>query len=121
MAADRREGESFIGEPIEPKPGTFDTARMATGEPGLPRVFRWRDVEYTIVGVIEAWRSQEPGVGIDKKHLYIRKHFYRVKTTTGEVMTLYFDRKPPSGREKSRQRWYLFSISNAGPNRSSAG
>jgi hypothetical protein len=121
MAARQNEDESFIGEPIVPKPGTFDTPRMATGEPGLPRVFRWRGAEYTIAGVMETWRSQEPGVGMDRKHLYVRKHFYRVKTTSGEVMTLYFDRKPPSGRGKSRQRWYLFSISTAGPSRPSAG
>ncbi len=121
MAARQNEDETFIGEPIEPKPGTFDAARMATGEPGLPRVFRWRGSEYTVAGVMDTWRSQEPGVGMDKKHLYVRKHFYRVKTTSGEIMTLYFDRKPPSGRGKSRQRWYLFSISKAGANRSSAG
>lgn len=121
MAAKRSEDEAFIGEPIEPKRGTFDTARMATGGPGLPRVFRWRGIEYTIAGVMETWRSQEPGVGIDKHHLYVRKHFYRVKTTSGEIMTLYFDRKPPSGRGKSRQRWYLFSVSRGEPNRSSAG
>ncbi len=121
MAADRSEDESFIGEPIEPKPGSFDAAMMARGGPGIPRVFTWRGNEYRVLGLIDTWTGREPGKGMDKDYTYIRKHFYRVKTTTGEVMTLYFDRKPPSGREKSRQRWYLFSISNAGPNRSSAG
>jgi hypothetical protein len=121
MTDTRGEDETFIGEPIAPKPGTFEAARMATGGPGLPLVFRWRGAEYTIAGVMETWRSQEPGVGMDKKHLYVRKHFYRVKTTSGEVMTLYFDRKPPSGRGKSRQRWYLFSVSRGEPNRSLAG
>jgi hypothetical protein len=115
MSGKRRDDESFIGEPIEPRPGTFDTARMAAGGPGLPSVFRWRGIEYTVAGVIDTWRSQEPGVGMDRKHLYVRKHFYRVKTTTGEVMTLYFDRKPPTGRRKSRQRWYLFSLGSPGP------
>lgn len=102
--------ETFIGEPIEPKPGTFDSAMMARGGPGIPRTFTWRGKEYRIAGLIETWRTREPGIGMDREYLYTRKHFYRVKTTTGEVMTLYFDRKPQSGQGKGRQRWHIFSI-----------
>ena len=102
--------ETFIDEPIEPKPGTFDTAAMARGGPGLPWVFTWRDREYQVAGVLEAWRTRQPGVGKDKIWLYMRKHFYRVKTTTGEIMTLYFDRKPQWNRNHRPVRWFLYSI-----------
>jgi phosphoribosylglycinamide formyltransferase-1 len=108
--ADEPGRESFIGEPIAPRPGSFDASAMARGGPGLPRAFIWRGVEYEVAAVVATWRSQEPGVGMDKKHLYVRKHWYRVRTTGGETMTVYFDRKPPGRRGGSRQRWYLFSM-----------
>ena len=34
--------EEFISEAIQPVAATLDTSRMAAGEPGLPRQFRWR-------------------------------------------------------------------------------
>jgi len=45
---------------------------------------------------------------MDKEYTYIRKHFYRIKTTTGEIMTLQFDRRPQGAR--GRERWSLFSL-----------
>ena len=33
--------EQFISAAIQPVAETFDAARMSTGEPGLPRQFRW--------------------------------------------------------------------------------
>jgi len=112
MTADR---ETFIGEPIQPKLGSFDTAAMATGGPGLPRLFAWRGNEYKVAVVLKTWRTREPGVGMDSDYTYVRKHFYRVKTTAGDVMTLYFDRKPLGGRGKHKIRWFLFSIAQAVP------
>jgi hypothetical protein len=104
-------GKSFVGEPIMPKPGTFDTAAMATGGPGLPRVFTWRDRDYEVASVLQTWRTREPGVGLDRDSMYVRKHWYRIKTKSGEVMTIYFDRKPLGGRGKHKERWFLFAVS----------
>jgi len=104
------DNERFIDEPIEPKPGSFDAAAMARGGPGLPRVFTWRGREYTVLGIIDTWRTRQPGVGMDRIWLYTRKHLYRIKTTTGEVMTLYFDRKPQWGRGRKPVRWFIYSI-----------
>ena len=101
--------ESFISEPIKPKLGTFASAAMARGEPGLPAAFTWRGREYSVAHVLASWKS----TGADRDggtEVYVRKHWYRVLTTTGEVMTLYFDRQPPVGRKTSRQRWTLFSL-----------
>lgn len=101
--------ESFIGESIAPRPGSFHTAPMATGGPGLPRIFTWRGADYEVAVVLQTWRTRDPGVGMDKHHLYVRKHWYKIRTKTGEVMTICFDHKPPGGRAKHKQRWFLFS------------
>jgi len=100
--------DTFIGEPITPAAGSFDTSMMARGGPGIPRHFIWRGKDYEVLGLIDTWTSREPGKGMDKGYTYIRKHFYRVKTTTGEIMTLEFDRKPQG--ERGRRRWSLSSL-----------
>ena len=101
--------ESFISEPITPESGTFAAAAMARGEPGLPAAFVWRGRWYAVTRVLESWKS----TGADRSggsERYVRRHWYRVTTTTGEVMTVYFTRQPPAGRSRSRQRWTLFSM-----------
>lgn len=101
--------ETFIGEPIQPTPGTFDTRMLARGGPAVPRIFTWRGREYRIARVIESWYTRERGVGMDRGHRYVRKHYYRIETATGEVMTLCFDRKPPSSGDR-KARWRLWSM-----------
>jgi hypothetical protein len=106
--------ESFISEPIAPESGSFALAGMARGEPGLPAAFVWRGKQYAVAGVLESSKS----TGADRSggsERYVRKHWYRVRTTTGEVMTLYFTRQPGAGRRRSRQRWTLFSMREVGP------
>jgi hypothetical protein len=105
------DGETFVGEPIEPKPGSFDTGMMARGGPGLPRAFTWCGREYQVLGVMDSWHTKERGHGMDREYHYVRRHYYRIKTTTGEIMTISFDRKPQG--ERGRQRWSLFSIANS--------
>ena len=106
---EEREHESFIGEDITPKAGTFDLSAMASGEPGLPTLFAWRDRNYTIDTVLEKWKTTSPcKSGANEQ--YVRKHFYRIRTTKGEVMTIYCSRQPPRGRNKTRGRWVLYSI-----------
>lgn len=104
----RAQSETLISESITPKPGSFDTSMMARGGPGIPRVFTWRGKDYHVLGVIDTWTGRQPGKGMDREYTYIRKHYYRIKTTTGETMTLQFDRKPQGAR--GRDRWSLFSL-----------
>jgi len=40
---------------------------------------------------------------------YVRKHWFRVKTKSGEVMKIYFERQARSKRDIKR-RWWLYSI-----------
>ena len=65
--------EEFISEPIEPVAGAFDTTAMTRGEPGLPERFKWRDKEYAVADVLEAWKELGPcRSGGNEK--YLRKH-----------------------------------------------
>lgn len=99
--------ERLVSEAITPVSGTFDTNRMAAGEPGLPREFTWHDEQIVVVRVIRAWRDTGPcrhGSG----DLYIRKHWYEVEDGTGRTLKIYFERNP-RGKKKTA-RWRLFSM-----------
>jgi phosphoribosylglycinamide formyltransferase-1 len=103
---------SFISEAIQPELGTFDTGRMSTGEPGLPRRFTWRGRRFEVDSVLRAWKEAGPchhGSG----ERYVRRHWYEVRLTTGAVARLYFERQARAKTEKCR-RWWLFSLAEAG-------
>ncbi len=100
--------EEFVSETIKPLEGTFDTAAMTRGEPGLPAKFLWRDEEYEVLEVLEAWKETGPcRNGSDE--IYLRKHWYKIRTTTGKIMTLYFERQARSKGQK-KLRWWLYTI-----------
>ena len=96
-----------MSEPIEPVAATCDTGRMAIGEPGLPREFLWRGKTFEVADVLRAWRETGRCThGSDE--MYLRKHWYKVKTTSNAVMKIYFERQP-RGKRKT-VRWWLYSI-----------
>jgi hypothetical protein len=100
--------EKFVGEAITPVPGTGDAAAMSRGAPGLPKRFSWRGGEYEVEAVLKTWRETGPCTsGSDEQ--YVRKHWSTVRTTSGEEMTLYFERQARSGQERKR-RWWLFTV-----------
>jgi phosphoribosylglycinamide formyltransferase-1 len=98
--------EQFIGEPITPEQASFSSSQMATGKPGLPRQFSWRGKQVPIVELLEEWK--EAG---DCRHgsgeRYVRKHWYRFRTTDDVEMRVYFERQ---GRSSGRARWRLYSL-----------
>ena len=79
----------FVSEPIEPVAGTFDSSAMSRGEPGVPARFRWRGGE-----------------------LYLRRHWFDLQTTCGRRITLYCERQTKN-RNKPKQRWWMYAISDA--------
>ena len=101
-------GAEFISEPIEPVPGTFDTAAMTRGEPGLPGRFVWRDKEYAVADVVETWQQLGPGKGGGPQR-YLRKHWFKIRTEEGLEMTIYFERQARAKRQ-SKTRWWLYTI-----------
>jgi phosphoribosylglycinamide formyltransferase-1 len=100
--------ERFISEAIQPSVETYDTARMATGEPGLPREFTWRGQTIVVAGVLRTWRDTGKCRN-GSPELYVRKHWFEISTTGGDTMKIYFDRQPRGGRHGAR--WWLFSLS----------
>ncbi|MDO8703944.1 MAG: DUF6504 family protein [Sulfuricaulis sp.] len=99
--------ERFVSEAIEPVVATFDTARMAVGEPGLPREFVWRGRTFKVASVLRTWRETGK-CRHGSPELYVRKHWYEVATISRDTMKIYCDRQARGGRQGAR--WWLFSI-----------
>jgi phosphoribosylglycinamide formyltransferase-1 len=99
--------EEFISEAIQPVAETLDTSRMAAGEPGLPRQFRWRSEIVNITRVLRTWRETGP-CHHGSSDRYVRKHWFEVLTDSGLTMKIYFERQPRSAK-KRMERWWLFS------------
>jgi len=103
--------ETFIGEPIKQEGVSFAAAPMAMGKPGLPQTFSWQGRKYSVLEVLEEWK--EAG---DCRHgsgeRYVRKHWFRVKTTEAQEMRIYFERQ---GRSSGGARWRLYSIRTLEP------
>ncbi len=100
----------FVSEALKPVGATFDLRRMASGEPGLPREFTWREGTIRIASIVREWRETGPcthGSG----ERYARKHWYEVADEAGRTLKIYFERKPRGG--KPAERWRLFSIDDA--------
>jgi hypothetical protein len=104
--------EEFISEPIEPVAGTFDTAAMTRGEPGLPKRFKWREEEYTVTDVLETWKETGPCRNGSPEQ-YLRKHWFKIRVEDGLEMTVYFERQARSKRQ-SKIRWWLYTVSRKG-------
>jgi len=100
--------EEFIGEPIRPVGGTLDPAAMATGGPGLPTRFVWRDREHAVQRVLERWKTTSD-CRSGSREQYVRKHWFRIRTADGTQMRIYFERQARS-RGQRKARWWLYSI-----------
>lgn len=98
----------FVSEAIEPVPGTMSLDAMARGEPGLPQRFRWRGTEHAVERVLDTWKETGP-CRSGSPERYVRKHWFRVVTTTGDEMQLYFERQARSGRQR-KARWWLYTV-----------
>ena len=101
--------EEFVSEPIKPVPGTMDVSGMLRGEPGLPKSFIWREQEYAVDEVLERWKETSPCRSGGRER-YVRKHWFRIRTTTGHEMKIYFERQPRLARE-AKSRWWLYTVS----------
>jgi hypothetical protein len=81
---------------------------MASGEPGFPERFTWRGNEYTVAAILRKWKESGPchhGSG----EIYLRKHWFAILTTSGERMTIYFERQTRKG-SSARARWWLYTV-----------
>jgi|ERR1700677_1149908 len=100
--------EQLVSQQIKPLLDEVDARRIIVGEPLLPARFAWRGVEYTVGEVLEAWKESGPcthGSG----EIYVRKHWFRIRTTGGDEMKIYFERKARSARQ-AKKRWWLYTF-----------
>ncbi len=90
---------AFIGEVIEVafERGHFEKIAIA------PSVFRWRERPYRVVEVEREWQSYD-GKGVGSWG--VGRTYFRVRTESGEVFELYYDRRPDGGRKKGA--WVLW-------------
>ncbi len=97
--------ETFVGEPIIPERMSVLAAPMEIGKPGLPRDFTWKGRRFSILEVMEEWKQTG-----DCRHgpgeRYVRKHWFRVRTTDDLEMKIYFERQK---RSSGGSRWRLYS------------
>jgi len=104
-------GETFIGEAITPEETSFSVESMAKGQPGLPKEFSWKGQRFSVLAVVEEWK--ECG---DCRHgsgeRYVRKHWFRIRTTEDLEMKIYFERQR---RSSGGSRWRLYSIRHLQP------
>lgn len=98
--------DEFISEPIDPIASAASPRPAARGEPSLPKQFRWRDTTYTIAEVRKSWKQSRPEGHRPGGEMYLRRHYWTVRTTSGETMTLYCLRQARPGRK----RWWLYTI-----------
>lgn len=100
--------KEFIAEPLQQV--AFDTGRLAAGEPGDPLSFSWRGQEHRVTEVLDRWK----GVAPDRTHgggeLYVEKHWFRFRTSTGYTMTVYFDRAASRTAKRFGSRWWLYTV-----------
>jgi hypothetical protein len=97
----------FVSEAITPVDAAFDTSPMGAGEPGLPTRFVWRGAHYEVARVLEKWKTTG-ACRHGSAEQYVRKHWFKVETTDGTLMEIYFDRQSRSRQKK--QRWWLAAI-----------
>lgn len=105
-------GEShpeFVSEQIVPKRGSFCADQMGRGLAGLPAEFAWREKRYRVEGVLATWKASGAEVGRPTGERYLRRHYFRVRTTSGRVMVLYCERNVRN-RSRPKARWWLYTV-----------
>ena len=100
--------ERFVSEALQPAGDSIDTAGMASGEPGVPRRFAWDGRDFEVAEILETWKSTS-GCSHGGGEAYVRKHWFRVRTTDGSEMKIYFERQARSAGQRTT-RWWLFAI-----------
>jgi len=81
------QAERFVSEAIEPVADTFDTSRMATGEPGLPG--RSSGAGDPPDRGRPAHLARDGSVPHGSPESYVRKHWFEVTTRAGATLKVY--------------------------------
>ncbi len=107
----------FIGEPISVE---FDVPPLLEKKPGCPDRFVWQGQTFEVADLISEWhdyrRRGRMARNMRDSHLRsavrrgswgVGRDFYRVRTHTGRIFDLYYDRAP-DGVDQRHGSWFLF-------------
>ena len=107
----------FIGEPIQVE---FDQPPALEKRPGCPDQFAWRGETYRIAELLSEWhdyarrgrmaRNMRPthaAAAARRGSWGVGRDYYRVRTDSGQVFDLYYDRAPRSVDDR-KGSWVLY-------------
>lgn len=107
----------FIGEPLEV---AYDHPPLLEKRPGCPDRFTWGAEIFEITEKLAEWhdyrRRGRMAMNMQDAHLEraaqrgswgVGRDFYRVRTESGRVFELYYDRAPKSADER-KGGWFLY-------------
>jgi len=100
--------EQFVGERLKPDAATFNTFALVGGVPQMPKRFTWRGETFEVAEVLDGWKELGPAKEGGARQ-YLRKHWFHIRTTTGEEMKIYFERTARSTKMR-KTRWWLYSL-----------
>ena len=107
----------FIGELIQVQ---FDQPPLLEKRPGCPDQFVWREETYRVVELVREWhdygrrgrmaRNMRPthaAAAARRGSWGVGRDYYRVRTETGQIFDLYYDRAPKSANDR-KGAWFLY-------------
>ena len=107
----------FVGEPIE---AVFDEPPTLAKSPGCPDGFVWREEVYRVVELLSEWydftrrgrmarnmRESHLAVAANRGSLGVGRFTFRVRTDSGQVFDLYYDRAPKNV-DDHKGSWMLY-------------
>jgi hypothetical protein len=107
----------FIDEPVQVE---YDQLPVLEKKSGCPDRFIWREETYTITALLKEWhdyrRRGRMARNMRPEHLRVAQQrgswgvgrdYYRVRTSTGQVFDLYYDRAPTTADDR-KGTWVLY-------------
>ncbi|MDX1435527.1 MAG: DUF6504 family protein [Anaerolineales bacterium] len=107
----------FIQEPVD---ALYTRPPMLEKKPGCPDGFIWQEQTFTISELLKEWhdyqRKGRMGRNMQPQHAArastrgswgVGQDYYRVKTTSGRIFELYYDRAPKSVDDR-KGGWFLY-------------
>ena len=107
----------FIGEPIQAQFGKQPTLEK---KPGCPDRFVWQDETYRVIEKLSEWhdygrlgrmahnmRPAHATVAARRGSWGVGRDYYRVRTDSGRVFDLYYDRAPKKAGDR-KGAWFLY-------------
>ncbi len=107
----------FVSERIDVE---FEERQLPKKKPGCPSAFTWRGAGFAVVERLSEWHDYERrgrmAHNMRPEHASraeqggswgVGRHYHRVRTDSGRVFELYYDRAPRSAVDR-KGSWYLF-------------